>query len=337
MKKVVIAGVRDARIVDVPDPRAKGDWVLVKIHAAPLCTEWKAYVAGDPCDQLGHEAAGEVVAVDAPGAVRVGDRVVAMPQNPCGACALCEDGDYIHCEHTFDFRAVHGTSDGSATVAQYLLKVSAQLLPIPDSMSYERASLACCALGPSYGAFETMGVTESDTVLIAGAGPVGLGAIVNARFRGARVIVAETVPWRMRRAQEMGARVVDASSPDVVAQIKNLTDGVGVDASLDCVGAVAAERTCIEAARRKGKVAFVGECSEDLPIHVSPDLIRKGLAVIGSWHYNRHGFPDILRVIQESPVMDLLVSHVMPMSAITKAFELGAAKECAKIIVKPWE
>jgi threonine dehydrogenase-like Zn-dependent dehydrogenase len=337
MKKVAIIGVRKTALVDGPDPKPKGDWVLVKVQAAPLCTEWKAFEAGGACDQLGHEAAGEVAAVDQPGHVRVGDRVVVMPLAPCGVCALCRQGDYIHCEHSYDFKAVHGSLDGSATVAQYLLKPSWLLLPIPEPMSYERASLACCALGPSFGAFEVMGLSAADTVLITGAGPVGLGAVVNARFRAARVLVAESVPWRIRRAAQMGATVLDPAAGDVVAQVKDLTGGMGVDAALDCSGTVPGERTCIEAARRKGKVAFVGECAEDLPIRVSPDLIRKGLTVIGSWHYNLYGFPAILRVIKESPLIDLLVSHVMPMAAIQEALALCASKQCAKVIVKPWE
>ena len=335
MKKVTITGVREAKIVEVPDPKPKGDWAVVKIHAAPLCTEWKSYEAGGLAEQLGHEAAGEVVAVDTPGSVRVGDRVAVMPLYACGKCPLCHRGDYIHCEHNFDFNAVHGTLDGSATVAQYLLKPSWLLLPIPDAVTYERASLACCALGPSYGAFDTMGVSAFDTVLITGAGPVGLGAIVNARFRGARVIVVEPAPWRMQRAREMGATVFDADDT-VVARIKEATGGVGVDAALDCSGTIHGERTCIESTRRKGKVAFVGECGEELPIRVSPDLIRKGLTVIGSWHYNLNGFPHIMRIIQESPLIGLLVSHVMPMSDVREAFELGAARQTAKVILKPW-
>lgn len=225
MKKVIITGPRRVESVDAPDPQPLGDWVVVKVLAAPLCTEWKAYVAGRRCEQLGHEAAGEIVAVDTPGAVRVGDRVVVMPQTPCGACALCNAGDYIYCEHCLDFQAIHGTRDGSATVAQYLLKPSWLLLPVPDSLSIDKASLACCGLGPSYGAFDAAGLTEGQTVLITGAGPVGLGAIVNARFRGCRVLVAESVPWRKRLAEQMGATVVDASETNAASCIRELTGG----------------------------------------------------------------------------------------------------------------
>jgi len=338
MKRVEIFGHRRAGLVDAPDPEPKGDWALVKVHAAPLCTEYKTFLGDKPAAYLGHEAAGEVVAVDAPGPVKPGDRVVVMPLTPCGECALCQADDYIYCEHVHDFESVHGSLEGNATLAQYLLKQPWLLLPIPDSLSYEHASLACCALGPSFGAFDRMGLAAGETLLIAGAGPVGLGATVNALFRGARPLVVEPAPWRAERARQIGAEVVlDPNDPELMARVKEWTHGLGVDAALDCSGTAAGERTCIDAARRRGKVAFVGEnYDQPLTLEVSPDLLRKGLTVFGSWHYNLSLFPAIMQVIQESPKIGLLISHVLPMAEIQQAFELCAAAKTAKIILKPW-
>lgn len=338
MKKAVILGERQAGLVEVADPKPKEDWAVVKIHAAPMCAEYKMFKEGRKAEFLGHEAAGEVVAVAQPGKVKVGDRVVVMPQYPCGKCALCVAGEYIHCENTVNLTEFLGSREGSATYAQYIVKPGWILPPIPDGVSYEKASLACCGLGPSFGAFHTMGVSAYDTVLITGAGPVGLGAVVNARYRGARVIVAESIPYRVERAKQMGAAaVLDPGDPQIVQHIKDLTAGKGVDCALDCAGAVLAERLCIDATRRKGKVAYVGECNNELAIKVSPDMIRKGLTVIGSWHYNLKLFPLIMQVIQNSPIIDLLISHVMPMSKIQQAFELSASNQTAKVILKPWE
>jgi len=338
MRKAVIVGERRAGLEEVPDPRPERDWALVKVHAAPMCTEYKRFVAGRRAEFLGHEAAGEVVALAQPGRVEVGDRVVVMPQYPCGRCELCVAGDYIYCENNCDLAEFTGSREGSATMAQYLLKPSWLLPEIPEGVSYEHASLACCALGPSFGAFQRMGLNAFDTVLVTGAGPVGLGAVVNARFRGARVIVMESVPYRVDRAERMGAEcVVHPGDPDSLTRIKDLTDGKGVDCALDCSGSVQGERFCIDATRRRGRVAFVGECGEGLTVRVSPDLIRKGLMVIGSWHYNLAYFPLIMKVIQKSPLIDLLISHVIPMSKVQEAFELSASHQCAKIILKPWE
>jgi threonine dehydrogenase-like Zn-dependent dehydrogenase len=339
MKKAVISGKCQAELVEVPDPQPKEDWALVKVHAAPMCTEYKSFLGDHPVMNLGHEAAGEVAAVAQPGPVRVGDRVLVLPQYPCGKCPLCVSGDYIYCEHTYNFAEFTGSPEGSATMAQYLLKPSWLLPPIPEGMSYEHASLACCALGPTFGPMDTMNVNAFDTVLITGAGPVGLGGVVNAKYRGARVLVAEYHPYRVERARRLGAEaVVDPRREDAVQQIKDMTDGLGVDKAIECAGYVPAQRLCIDATRRRGGVAFVGECYDDtLPITVSPDLLRKGLHLYGSWMYNRKLVPRIMQVIQRSPAINDLISHVFPMSRIQEAMELSASHDCAKIILKPWE
>jgi L-iditol 2-dehydrogenase len=337
MKRAEIVGERQAVLVDAPDPKPVADWALVKVHAAPLCTDYKAWIAGQRVEFMGHEAAGEVVAVAQPCAVSVGDRVVVMPLYPCGACALCEAGDYIHCVSGPDFEAFTGGREGRATVAQYLLKPSWILLPIPDDVSYELASLALCSLGPSYGALQRMDAKPGETLLITGAGPVGQGAVANALFRGMRAIVAEPVAERRAIAQNLGAAAtVNPDDSDVVEQIRNLTGGPGVDCALDCAGYVPAERLCIDATRRRGRVAFVGECGDALPICVSNDLIRKGLTIIGSWHYNRNDYAGVMRVVRESPLVSKLISRVMPMSAIQDALELSAAHGCGKIVLDPW-
>lgn len=338
MKKAVISGVRQAGLVEVPDPQPKADWVVVKVHVAPMCTEYKAFCAGSRCDHLGHEAAGEVVAVAQPGCVAVGDRVVVMPQTPCGTCPLCVAGDYIHCEDCVDFAALHGTSEGQGTYVQYLLKPDWLLPKIPDGVSYEHASLACCGLGPSFGAMEAMAVSSFDTILITGLGPVGLGAVVNAAYRGTRIIAVESLPWRVQRAHEMGVEhVLDPRDEGTLARIRELTGGRGADCALDCSGTVAAERLCLDATRRKGQVTFIGECFDPVSLQVSNDLIRKGLTVRGSWHYNLSGFTRIMQIIQRSPLLDKLISHVLPMSGIQEAFELSSGKDTAKILLKPWE
>ena len=89
MKVAAITGVREGGLAEVPDPVIRGNFVKVRVTVAPMCTEYKAYEKGQTSRCLGHEAAGEVVEIAQPGRVKVGDRVVVMPQSPCGACALC--------------------------------------------------------------------------------------------------------------------------------------------------------------------------------------------------------------------------------------------------------
>jgi L-iditol 2-dehydrogenase len=330
MKIAAITGVRQAELVEREKPALKEGWALVKVHAAPMCAEYKGFVHGHTSDCLGHEAAGEVVEV-APGSkVKVGDRVVVMPQYPCGECELCLAGNFIYCEHNMDHY--------EPTMTQYISKPSWMLARIPDGITYEQASLACCGLGPSHGAFSAMGVDAFTTVLITGLGPVGLGAIVNAKFRGAKIIAVEMNPYRVELANKMGVGcIVDPRDPDAVQQIKALTGGKGPDCGLDCSGVVSAHRLQIDAVKRKGKVAFVGECFTETPIKVSDDLLRKGIHLIGSWHYNMNEFPQLMKVIEQSPLTGLLISHTFPMSRIQEAFEVSASQQSGKIILKPWE
>ena len=338
MKVVRIIGERRCELVERPVPHASGSLAVVKILAAPMCTEHRAYAAGQPTDCLGHEAAGEVVAIAQSGPVRVGERVVVLPQYPCGTCFLCRRGDFIHCQHGIDVRATTGNVTGTATYAQYLLKPDWLLVPIPDDLSTHHAALACCGLGPTFGAMEALRVDAFDTVLITGMGPVGLGGIVNAVFRGARVFAVESHPYRAGLAKRLGAdAVINPQDEDARAQIRTLTNGIGVDKAIDCSGAAPAQRLLLDATRRKGHVAFVGEAGE-LTIHVSNDLLRKGLTLHGQWHYNMADTPRILQVIRRSgALLDDLITHRFPMSRVAEAFDLQQTGNCGKVILDPWE
>ena len=337
MKVAAITGVRQARVIDQPDPKAAEDFVVVKIHAAPMCTEYKAYRDGHQTDRLGHEAAGEVVEVAQPGKVKVGDRVVVMPQYPCGRCALCLAGDYIHCQHCVDPLAICGCQAGTATYAQYVLKQDWLCVPIPEGMSYDRAAMACCGLGPTFGAMQRMRVDAFDTVLVTGVGPVGLGAVVNAVFRGARAIVTDLHPYRLQLARELGAAAaVDARDDDALQQVLDATDGRGVDKAVDCSGEPDAQRLMIDAARRRGHVAFVGEGGE-LSVGVSRDFIRKGLTAHGIWHWNLGDAPRIMQVVAaRGDLLDKQITHTFGLERVAEAWELQLTRECGKVILKPW-
>lgn len=330
MKQAAIAGKRQAVLIERERPTLQEGWALVKIMAAPMCAEYKGFIQGVHSDCLGHEAAGEVVETTPGSRVKVGDRVVVMPLYSCGECDFCRAGNYIYCEQSRDVAL--------PTMAQYVAKPSCLLLRFPEGISYEKASLACCGLGPSFGALERMGVDTFSTILITGLGPVGLGAVINARFRGARIIAVEMNEYRQNLARELGVEhIIDPRDEQAVQKIKALTGGNGPDCGLDCSGVVAAHRLQIDAVRRLGKVAFIGECHDSTPIRVSPDLIRKGISLIGSWHYNLNDFPKIMQVITESPLVDRLITHTFAFSQIQQAFEVSAGQHSAKIILKPWE
>ena len=336
MKVVAIAGKRTCAIVERPDPRIKGEFVKVAIRAAPMCTEVHAYRDGAASDSLGHEAAGEVVEVAQPGSVAVGDRVVVMPQNGCGRCSLCLSGEHIHCQQPVDAYRVCGSETGSATYAQYCIKQDWLLVPIPEDISYDHASMACCGLGPTFNAMQQMNVNALDTVLVSGLGAVGLGAVVNARCRGARVLALEGNEYRAALAKELGAEaVIDPQDEHRLERILALTGGRGADKSVEACSAETAPAFLVQATRRKGHVASVGWGGPMM----ARDIVAKGLTVHGSWHWNHYRDTQAMfnTIRQSRAMLDKVITHVFPMSEVQKAWELQLTGKCGKIILHPWD
>lgn len=331
----VRAGKGQAGVVERPTPHANGEFVVVKIHVAPLCTEFRNFDNERPEDCLGHEAAGEVVEVAQPGRVKVGDRVVVMPQYPCGKCPLCLAGNYIHCTNNHDVEKSTGNTCATGTYAQFIVKQDWLLVPIPDGMSYEYASMACCGLGPTFGAMELMGVGPLDTVLITGLGPVGLGGVINARFRGARVIGVESHSYRAELAKKLGAEaVVDPRDENAAQKILELTGGLGVDRAVETSGTAASKPLLLSAMRRKGKCAFVG-WNGQLDVNT---IIARGLTVYGAWHYNLADAPKVMQMISRvGPAIDMLITHRFGMTELQQAWELQRTGRCGKVLMYPWK
>lgn len=335
MKQIVITAKRRFEIIDVPAPRAKENWAVVKIIAAPLCTEYKQFQSGHVDLPLGHEAAGEIVEVARPCQVKVGDRVVVMPQYPCGICSQCRAGEYIHCQHNYDFRKFCGSDYGNSTYAQYILKPDWLLPKIPDDLTFEQGSMLCCGLGPTYGAMRRMQVNADKTVLITGLGPVGLGGVINATYRNARVLAVTNNSFRAELASHLGAERIFKNDPDSLAEIMDFTKGKGVDIGLDCAGHEAAQRLLVDVAGRNGKVAFIGE-SANLNLHISDDLIRKGLTLFGIWHYNYQGIGHLFELVRrEKQKIEMMITHRFPLEKVDEAWELQQMRQCGKVILQP--
>ena len=276
--------------------------------------------------------------VSRPGRVKVGDRVVAMPGFWCGACRYCLGGSYIHCQDPVDPHAACESEAGSAAYAEYCLKQDWLLLPIPDGVSYDHAGMACCGLGPGWNAMETMGVSGGDVVLVSGLGPVGLGTVINAVYRGARVIGLARNDYRSRLALELGAEaVVSPESGDAAAQVREMTGGLGASKSVETSGQPFYMDLLMEATRRLGDVAIVGE-GGGYTIQISDGMIRNGLHLHGIWHWNLGDAHDVLKMISEvGDSLDKMITHRFPFSRIEDAWRLQMGGECGKVMVHPHE
>lgn len=332
MKVAVADSNGHVGLVERADPVPTDDFVLVKIHLVPTCTEYKRLGKGPETEHLGHEAVGEVVQIARSGNVEVGDRVVVMWMVGCGKCSMCISGDVSHCTN----RTIP-VGFSAPRYAQFVLQKDWLCKSIPDDVSYQHASAGLCGLAPSFAAMELMHLAAVDTVLITGLGPVGLGGVINASHRGARIIAVESIPYRAKLGSSLGADIVlDPQDGNVLQKIMDLTDGIGVDKAVECSGATAAQRLCIDAARSKGEIGLPA-LSGDLAVNVKDDLIIKGLVLRGNWNMNFADYPKLMKVVQASgDKLDRFITHTFPMSQAQKAWELQATGACGKVILDPW-
>ncbi len=337
MKVVAKFGPESAGLIDKPDPIAKGEFAVVKIHSAPMCTEYKGFKTEGQSDSFGHEAAGEVVEIAQEGTVKVGDRVVVMPHFPCGKCYICLAGEYAHCPDDNKILNVTEQTGVTSTFAQYILKQDWLLVPIPDGVSYHHAGMACCGLGSTSNAMRLMNINAFDTVLITGMGPIGLGGVINAVYRGARVIAVESHPYRAALAKKLGAaEVVNPQDADVVDQIWDLTGGRGADKGVECSAASAAVQLLIEVTRPKGHISLIGGIGE-VAIQGS-SIINKGLTLHGTRHYNLIDTPDMMQMIpQVKAQLETFITHTFPMSEIQDAWALQCTHDCGKVVLNAWD
>lgn len=262
MRALTWRGKGDICCESVPDPSIQhGRDAIIKVTACAICgSDLHLYDGQIPDmrsgDILGHETMGEVVAVgpDA-GDLRPGDRVVVPFNIACGDCFYCARGWYSACERSNPKRDraaklwghgcggfygySHLTGGYSGGQAEYLRVPFADIgaVKVPDSMSDEQALFLSDILPTRYMAADFCNIQRGDTIAVFGCGPVGQMAIRSAFLLGAeRVIAIDTPVERLAMARAAGASTIDFMDEDVFDRIQQMTDGRGVDASIDAVG-----------------------------------------------------------------------------------------------------
>ncbi|WP_382303562.1 zinc-binding dehydrogenase [Herbiconiux sp. UC225_62] len=334
MKAAAITAPGVVEIVERPEPVAHDDLVVVRILVAPMCTEHKDRKAGNLSDSLGHEAAGVVVDAGRSHRVAVGDRVVVMPQFGCGRCRYCTSGEHIYCPFPRDVLGETGQSYGTATYTEYVLKPDWLLLPVPDGMSLAHAAAACCLLGPSFTAHQRMNVQATDSVLVAGCGPVGLGAVIHGRARGAEVLALETHPYRVELAEKLGARVLDPFDPTLSETVRELTDGWGVDASIETSGVAANPSVLAGLSARRARMAVIAWGNEI----TLPPLVPLGLEIHGCWHWNHqvHAPRMLATIAANTTLLDTAITHRFALEDVSAAMDLQDTGRCGKVFLLPF-
>ncbi len=337
MKAAQIYGERDLRVDTLADPKPASDEALIRIQACGVCpSDVKSYL-GKAVEQVlprmpGHEWSGTVLALGEEGKnsqFKVGDRVVVDWRYVCGHCHQCHRGAFNYCENRR--KRVRG---GFAEIG---IAPLTQLRVIPDRVSFEAAAftepLACVIQAHSYTKIEL-----GDDVVIIGAGPMGLLHLQVALRRGARVIVSEQIASRLEKARELGAHdVIDASTTDPIAQVKELTQGRGANTVIVAIGGFEPTRQGLEMAAINGWVNLFAGTYPRTEVPVDPNLIHyRQLRVTGSHDFTPHHFTAALRLIEFGIVdVESTISHRFDLDDVREAFETTAGRFGLKSMVCP--
>src|SRR5499427_1715018 len=302
MRAWVLGEPDQLKLVDKPVPVLGRAEVLVRIDAVAICaTDLEIIHYGSPAliqggmpfnknFTPGHEYMGTVVALG-PGVdeYAIGQRVTVEIHAGCGQCKRCREGMYTAClNYGLNYggvdkghRANGFTTDGG--FCEYQVNNINTLVAISDEMSDEEATLVVTAGTAMYGLTELGGLVAGESVVVTGPGPIGLLGVAVAKALGAHpVILTGTRDNRLKIGLELGAdHVVNVrNEPDVVAAVKRLNGGKGVDYVVECSGAPNAVNEAIRMVNRGGKVCLAAFPHQETPVDVA-HIVRNNIYIYG--------------------------------------------------------
>jgi L-iditol 2-dehydrogenase len=333
MKVATVTGPGTTEVVEVPTPEAGLNDVLVRMRACGICGSDGFYIAigGIPprqgCTPLGHEPAGEIVEVGAEvTGIAVGDHVVVNPMAASGG--------------------IIGNGGPSGALADYLLIKNAQrgvsLEVIPDHIPWEVAALNEPMAVARHGVNRCR-PKPGDKVVVFGAGPVGLGAVLAFKSLGvAHVVVADVIAARLEKALQVGADVViNSAEEDVIARLVELhgegeamfPGKAGTDVYLDAAGAKPVVDTALAAAKRGATLGIVGVHKEPVPVEFA-NVMSNEITIVGSMGYPDEIFEVTKDLIANWQTYALIVSHAIPFDDVGEALRMaGTPGATDKVVV----
>jgi threonine dehydrogenase-like Zn-dependent dehydrogenase len=220
-------------------------------------------------------------------------------------------------------------------MAEYILAEEKDLIALPGELSYTDGAQVACGFGTVYEGLEKIGISGNDAVLVVGLGPVGLAALMLSKALGANMLIGvDVVEERLEVARQFGlADHVLKSGPDNVDEIRNLTGGHGVERAFDASGNDKGRLTAIQAARKWGKIALVGE-GGTLALKPSPDMIHDQKTVYGSWVTSIWLMEDLVeRIVRWKIHPEDLVTDRFPLDKADEAYALMASGKSGKVAV----
>jgi threonine dehydrogenase-like Zn-dependent dehydrogenase len=347
VKAITFHAPGEFRVERVSDPRIEAPTdALIRVELAAICGSdlhvWHGREVGlDAGTVMGHEFVGTVLESGSEVTrFRPGDWVVSPFTTSCGGCFYCTAGLTARCERGQLFgwvergRGLHG---GQAELVRVPLADST-LVAIPEGLSREAALLTGDVLATGYHCARQGGVGPGTGCAVLGAGPVGLMAIVAARELGAaRILAVDLVPERLAWARRLGAEPV-APGTDPVSQIRELTQGRGVDAVLEAIGSPESTRLAFDLVRPGGTISSVG-VHHEAGFPFSPgQAYDKNL----TWRIGRCPARHYMEALQplarkHQPELEKLFTHTVPLDRGPEAYRMFAERRdgCIKVALNP--
>ncbi len=348
MKAQVFRGVNQLSYEDIPVPALEPDEVLVQVGVVGLCqSDIKKirYSLYEPPRIFGHETAGTIAAVGSKiKNWQVGQRVAVMHHIPCMRCAYCMSENYSMCETYKNITTTAGFAPSGGGFAEFVkvpghIVENGGLIPIPDDISFEEASFVepanCCLK-----AVKKAQIAPGQTVLVTGAGPIGLMFIMLVKLFGGKAIATDLLPSRIEKALSIGAEAAfDARDPDLSAKIQKLTDGLGVDVALLAVPSDKAFFQALDCTRKGGKILFFAEFPDEVEIPINPNILyRREIDLMGSYS-SSYKLQNLSADIVFNRRIDIkaLISHQFPLQDLSAAVEKAVAPtpDTYKILIYP--
>ncbi|MEA2385381.1 MAG: alcohol dehydrogenase [Solirubrobacteraceae bacterium] len=288
--------VDDPTIIDPTD-------IVVRIDSSTICGTDLHILKGDvpettPGTVLGHEAVGTVQEVgQSVGTVAVGDRVLLSCVTSCGRCRFCKESRYGQCLGGGGWIFGH-TIDGLQAEYARVPFADNSVYKIPDELSDEQVLFLADILPTAYevGVLNGM-VTPGDVVAIVGAGPIGLAAILTARlYTPGRIVAIDLADSRLESALRFGAdTAVNNGRDDALAQVMELTDGLGADVAFEAVGVPQTFELAAELIRPCGRVANIGVHGAPVTLHLEKLWIRDVTLTTGL--VDTYTIPRLLKLV----------------------------------------
>ena len=343
MKAAVLQAPNVLRVTEMATPEAAPGELVLRVRAATVCGTDLRILSGRKTkgvrfpSVIGHEFAGDVVQAGA-GVTefKVGDRVCMDPVIPCRACAYCKSGLENVCVNR---QAMGYEFDGA--FAEYIripaiALTAGNVFRMPQGMSFEAAALAeplaCCINGQ-----RNAGVGMGDSVVILGAGPIGLMHAALARNAGARqVIVSEPNAARRQAAAERGVtHVFDPSGGSLADFVKARTDGLGADVAILAIGVPQLANEALTLVRRGGRVNLFAGFSAGDTSTIDVNLIHYGeLVVTGASALSRRDYELALNMLASGQIdASSLITHRYEVSDSLAAFDEAGSGRALKVAI----